>query len=127
MANVLIVDDEAIVRRALRRMLENLGHRAWDVADGAAALELLGGIRFDLVISDVYMAAVDGMELLLRIHQRGVSVPVLMISGGGFLNTDEVLAMARSCGAVATLDKPFTPRQLRETIGPLLEERPAAE
>jgi len=105
----------------LRRMLANMGHQVWDVADGAEALQVLEGIRFDLVLTDVYMASVDGMELLVRIQQRGVPVPVVVISGGGFMPTDEVLKMARSCGAVATLDKPFTPQQLRETIGPLLK------
>ena len=126
MAKVLVVDDEAMVRGALRRMLTNMGHQAWDVADGVEALQLLDAVRFDLVISDVYMAAVDGMELLVRIQQRGHQVPVVMISGGAFLPSDEVLAMARSCGAVATLDKPFTPGQLRETIEPLLKVRAAA-
>ena len=124
MANVLVVDDEASVRRALCRMLMNLGYQPWDVADGAEALELLDGVRFDLIISDVYMASVDGMELLVRIQQRGLRVPVVMISGGGFMPSDEVLAMAKSCGAVATLDKPFTPQQLRETIEPLLKPAP---
>jgi len=119
-ANVLVVDDEASVRRTLCRMLTNLGHQAWDVADGSEALQLLDGVRFDLIISDVYMAAVDGMELLVRMQQRGRQVPLVMISGGGFLPKDEVLAMARRCGAAASLDKPFTPQQLRATIEPLL-------
>jgi CheY-like chemotaxis protein len=123
-ANILVVDDEASVRRALCRMLTNLGHQAWDVADGAEALQLLDGVRFDLIISDVYMAAVDGMELLVRIQQRGFKIPVVVISGGGFRTAEEVLGMAKSCGAVATLDKPFTPEQLRRTIEPLL--RPPA-
>jgi CheY-like chemotaxis protein len=121
MANVLVVDDEADVRAVLQRMLTHMGHQVWDAADGAEALQLLEAVRFDLVITDVYMASVDGMELLVRIQQRGVPVPVVVISGGGFMSTDEVLKMARSCGAGATLDKPFTPKQLRETIEPLLK------
>lgn len=121
MANVLIVDDEAQVRSALSRMLANLGHEAWDVADGAEALHLLDGVRFDLVITDVYMAAVDGMELLVRIQQRRLRTPVVVMSGGRLKSSEEVLAMANCCGAVATLGKPFTPQQLRETIEPLLK------
>lgn len=123
-ANVLVVDDDETARRALRRMLANLGHQVWDVADGAEALQLLDGVRFDLVITDVYMAPVDGMELLVRIHQRGLDVPVVAISGGGFIATDDLLAMARACGAAATLDKPFTPQQLRDTVEPLLRHAP---
>jgi two-component system chemotaxis response regulator CheY len=122
MANVLVVDDEAMVRNTLHRMLANLGHQAWAASDGAEALDLVDGIRFDLIITDVYMAAMDGMELLIRIHQRGFRPPVVVISGGGFRSSDDVLAMAKGCGAVATLDKPFTPAQLRQTIEPFLPQ-----
>lgn len=124
MANVLVVDDDETARRAVRRMLANFGHNVWDVADGDQALRLLADSRFDLVITDVYMAAVDGMELLLRIHQRGFDMPVVAISGGGIIATDEILAMARRCGAAATLSKPFTPQQLRDTVEPLLRQAP---
>jgi CheY-like chemotaxis protein len=119
-ANVLVVDDEAEVRSVVRRMLAGLGHEVWDVDDGVEALKLLETIPFDLVITDVYMVAVDGMELLVRMQQRGFQIPVVAISGGGYKSREEVLEMAASCGAVATLDKPFTPEQLRLTIEPLL-------
>ena len=66
------------------------------------------------------MAEVDGMELLVRIQQRGLHMPVLMISGGGYMARQDVLEMGTSCGAVATLEKPFSPDQLRATIEPLL-------
>jgi CheY-like chemotaxis protein len=119
-AKVLVVDDEDEVRALLRRLVTRLGHEVWDVDDGVGALKLLETISFDLVITDAYMAAVDGMELLVRIQQRGLRVPVVMISGGGYMTRGEVLEMAALCGAVATLEKPFTPKQLRETIEPLL-------
>jgi CheY-like chemotaxis protein len=121
MAKVLVVDDEATVRSTLRKLLGRLGHEVWDAAEGGEALRHLEAVHFDLVITDVYMAAMDGMELLLRIQQRGLRVPVVVMSGGGFKPPDEVLAMASSCGAVATLDKPFTPEQLGEALEPLLE------
>jgi CheY-like chemotaxis protein len=119
-AKLLVVDDEAEVRTMLRRMLTGLGHEVWDVDDGVEALKLLESIRFDLVITDMYMAAVDGMELLVRMQQRGFRVPVVAVSGGGYKPRDEVLEMAALCGAVATLEKPFSMGQLRETIEPLL-------
>jgi CheY-like chemotaxis protein len=122
-ANILVVDDDETARRALRRILLKLGHQVWDVADGDQALGLLADSRFDLVITDVYMAVVDGMELLLRIHQRRLDVPVVAISGGGFIATDDILAMAKGCGAAATLGKPFTPQQLGDAIEPLLARR----
>jgi CheY-like chemotaxis protein len=119
-ANVLVVDDDDDARRVLHRMLVKLGHQTRIVADGAEALQLLEESRFDLVITDVYMASVDGMELLVRIRQRGLDVPVLAISGGGYLAADDLLALARACGAAATLGKPFTPEELRDAIEPVL-------
>ena len=127
MAKVLVVDDEEDVRAVLRRMLIKLGHEVWGVDDGVGALKLLETISFDLVITDVYMAAVDGMELLVRIQQRGLCVPVVLMSGGGHMLRDEVLEMGALCGAVATLKKPFTVEQLRETIEPLLPPAAAGQ
>ena len=120
MSHVLVVDDDADVRAVVRKVITKLGHHVWDVADGSEALELLKTTPFDLIISDVYMADMDGMELLVRIQQLELGVPVVVISGGGFKPRDEVLKMAAACGAVATLDKPFTVEQLRDTVEPLL-------
>ena len=120
MAKVLVVDDEAEVRGVLRMMLKRSGHEVWDVADGAEALRLLDSMPFDLVITDVYMATLDGMELLVRIQQRGFQVPVVAMSGGGQKLRGAVLDVAPLVGAAATLKKPFTLEQLRATIAPLL-------
>jgi DNA-binding NtrC family response regulator len=121
MAKVLVVDDDAGIRAAVRRTLLPLGHEVWDVPGGTEALSLLDMIPFDLVITDVYTDAVDGMELLVRIQQMPVRIPVVVISGGGYASTDDVLDLAKSCGAAATLDKPFTQRQLRETVARVLK------
>ena len=126
MAKVLVVDDEASVRSVLRKTLERLDHEVCDAAEGGEALRHLETVAFDLVITDVYMAAMDGMELLVRIQQRGLRVPEVVMSGGGCKPAEEVLAMASSCGAVAALDKPFTPEQLRAAVDPLLAGPSAA-
>jgi CheY-like chemotaxis protein len=120
MAHVLVVDDNADVREVVRRVITKLGHEVWEAGDGAEALRLLESTRFDLIISDVYMADMDGMELLVRVQQLERNVPVVVISGGGYAPREEVLKMAAACGAVATLDKPFTLEQLRDTVVPLL-------
>ena len=126
MAKILIVDDYEPIRAVARRVLATDGHEIWDVPDGVQALDLLEIITFDLVLTDVFMAAVDGIDLLARIQQRGYSVPVIVMSGGGLASREEVLARAKECGAVAILAKPFTPQQLRETIEPLLKPPPPA-
>jgi len=116
MARILVVDDHAHVRGAVRRVLTREGHQVWDVADGEEALRLLDILPFDLVITDVYMNAMDGMELLVRAQAREISVPVVVMSGGGFAPREELLTLARACGAFATIVKPFSPHELRETV-----------
>ena len=120
MAHVLVVDDDAEVGALVQRVLTKLGHQVWDVADGKEALRLLETTRFDLIISDVYMAEVDGMELLMRIQLRGLGIPVVVMSGGGTHSREDVLKEAAEWGAVATLEKPFSIEQLRDTVEPLL-------
>jgi CheY-like chemotaxis protein len=119
-AKVLVVDDDPGMRAVIRRTLLSVGHEVWDAPDGAEALSRLDVLPFDVIIADVYMAPVDGMELLLRIEQKGLQIPVVVISGGGHVLADDVLDLARRCGAAATLDKPFTPEQLRDTVARVL-------
>jgi len=85
---------------------------------------VLADSRFELIITDVYMVSVDGMELLLRIHQRGLEVPVVAISGVGFIATDDILAMARGCGVAAT--RPDAARTLESGDGPAQSPRSAS-
>ncbi|HUK67435.1 MAG TPA: response regulator [Streptosporangiaceae bacterium] len=80
-ARVLVADDDAEVRNLVRRVLQAQGHDVIDAHDGAEALRLLETMPCDLVVADVYMGDVDGMELLVRIQQRGLRVPVLAVSG----------------------------------------------
>ena len=126
MARILVVDDHAHVRGAVRRILAREGHQVWDVPDGEEALQLMDILNFDLVLTDVYMAAMDGMELLVRAKQRGFRMPVVVMSGGGFAPREELLAMARACGAFATVLKPFSPHELRDTLGAVLQQAAAA-
>jgi CheY-like chemotaxis protein len=119
-ARVLIADDDAEARILVRRVLHDLGHQVLDAYDGAEALRLLEGTPFDLVVADVYLGEADGMELLVRIQQRGLRVPVLAISGGGYRSGEDVLKLASACGAAATLEKPFSARRLRTVVERLL-------
>jgi len=121
MSQVLVVDDDAEIRAVVRRVLTKLGHEVFDVADGSEALRLLEATHFDLLITDVYMAEVGGMELLVRSRLEGLRLPVVVMSGGGPLSREDALKIASFLGAVATLEKPFTVEQLRETVEPLLK------
>jgi CheY-like chemotaxis protein len=80
---VLVVDDDDLVRALEERLLSREGFDVTSAADGAAALELIGGQQFDLVLLDVAMPGVDGFEVAraLRRDERHRRTPVILVSG----------------------------------------------
>lgn len=107
MARILIIDDQELVRRSLRKVLEKAGHEVDEAPDGQAALRRFAGDPADLVITDVYMPNMDGIEFLIRLHEAFPEAAVITMSGGGHLAKERVLEASRSLGALATLEKPF--------------------
>lgn len=105
---VLLIDDEAMVRKIVRKMLEKGGHDVVDVENGRAGLELLEKSPFDLILTDIIMPEVEGIEVLTTITKRFPSSRVLAMSGGGRTGNIDFLQVAGNLGASATLQKPFT-------------------
>src|SRR2546430_2244993 len=98
-ARVLVVDDESGIRSAVAKCLAHEGHEVVEAGDGASALQLLRDETFDIVITDLYMPSMDGMELIIRLEQMLSRPVVIAISGGGFVNADELLHTAERLGA----------------------------
>jgi len=120
MARILVVDDNDQVRGAARRILARDGHEVWDVPGGPEALGLLGVLRVDLVLTDVCMPGMTGLELMAQLHSEGHRMPVIVVTGGGLAPLDELLALARACGADVALAKPFSPCELRDAVASAL-------
>jgi DNA-binding response OmpR family regulator len=123
---VLIVDDEPNVRLMLRTALESAGYRVLEAADGLAALAQLRAGSCDLVLLDLRMPKLDGMETLARLRQHGDATPVVMLTAHGSI-PDAVAAM--KLGAIDFLTKPITPAALRSVVSDVIKrnaERPAA-
>jgi CheY-like chemotaxis protein len=108
---VLVVDDEIIIREALRDTFELRGYRVTAVDDGQAALEALSSGRFDLVMLDLFMPKKEGLETLREIRTHYPSLLVYAISGGGAHHLD-FLNIAREFGAHRVLHKPIEPDEL---------------
>lgn len=106
---VLVVDDEADVRLGLRLLIESLAAEVREAASGEEALEILGGWTPHLIITDITMDGISGMDLLghVRDHQPGIRV--LMITGYG---TIELAVEAMRRGAVHFISKPFDNREI---------------
>ena len=103
MANILIIDDEKAIRAALRDILEHEKHKVDEAEDGAAGLEKAKTGKFDLVLCDIKMPRMDGLEVLQKLQAHNEELPVVMISGHGTIDT-AVDALKK--GAFDFIEKP---------------------
>jgi two-component system, NtrC family, nitrogen regulation response regulator NtrX len=103
MANILIIDDEKSIRNTLKEILEYEGYKVEEAADGQAGLEKLETQDFDVVLCDIKMPKMDGMEVLSKAAESAPDVPFVMISGHG---TIETAVEATKKGAYDFLQKP---------------------
>lgn len=110
---ILIVDDEAKMRRVLEIMLEKMGHRVLGAADGESALEQFGRHAVDLVIADLRMQGMDGIALLGKLRSLDSEVPVIVITAHGTIDT-AVAAMKH--GASDYILRPFDIEVLERAI-----------
>lgn len=124
MARIVFVDDHEEVRRALCRALERMGHEVETAADGKKALAALGAAPCDLVVTDLNMPGMDGIELILAVKERWPGVPVIAVSGGGLMPKEVLLQNAAILGAVTTLAKPVDLVELRAAVDKALETVP---
>ena len=119
MARILIVDDEPVVRAALRVYLEADGHDVWEASNGAAVDDLLAEHAPDVVIVDILMPVKDGIETIIGLRRSGHPAKIIAMSGGSGRNLN-FLNIARRLGADATLEKPFDGDDLQAVIGKVL-------
>jgi two-component system chemotaxis response regulator CheY len=105
MAKILVVDDSALSRRVSRRILESAGHAITDVADGLTALERYSLDKPDLVLLDVTMAEMDGLEVLSQLRAMDPAAVVVMATADVQTSTR---ALAEAGGAVGFVIKPLT-------------------
>jgi len=115
--NILVVDDQQGMRDMLADLLDVMGHVARTVPGGAEALEALDGGGIDLVITDLNMPVMDGMELMKRIQARRPGLPVIVVTGYGTFHTEKAVL---SQGAAGYISKPCTIHRVQETVNAAL-------
>ena len=109
MARVMVVDDDVTVREVVVTYLRAAGYDVGEAADGESALAELRDERADLVVLDLMLPGIDGLEVCRRIRAKGDEVPVIMLTALGS-ETDRVVGLER--GADDYVTKPFSPREL---------------
>ena len=115
-ARLLVVDDDALLRLAMVRTLERAGHVCDAAADGLEALDQLQRSAYALVITDLRMPRMDGLELIRRSAQLGMVVSFVLVSGHG----DELHEHVGELGIVRVVGKPIMPQTLRDLVGEVL-------
>ncbi len=119
-ARLLVVDDEEIARKNLAHVLTKEGYDVATAADGESALRALHASEFDVVLTDLKMAGIDGMELLDRVRLGHPETKVIMVTG--FATVPSAIEAVRK-GAFDYIAKPFKLDEVREAVGRALEKR----
>jgi DNA-binding response OmpR family regulator len=120
MARILVVDDDQVLRGALRVVLEAAGYEVIEAADGDAALRLYDEQGADLVLVDIFMPERDGLEVIRALCAAIPQPKIVAMSGGGRTGNLDVLEAAAAFGAARTFRKPFESRALLAAIRELL-------
>ena len=120
MARILLIDDEESIRTLMRQILEQSGHAVIEARGGTEGLALFPHAHVDLVITDIVMPDMDGLEVLRELRRMDPSVQILAITGGDVERGAVYLNTARLMGAATVLAKPFGAAQLRAAANGLL-------
>jgi two-component system, chemotaxis family, chemotaxis protein CheY len=112
-AKILVVDDSGLARRTLRRFLEEMGHTVEEAIDGAQAIERYFLNRHDLVVLDMVMEGMYGLEVLIKFKQLNPDIRVVVVTADIQSSTK---AEARAAGAVALINKPVVREELARVV-----------
>jgi DNA-binding response OmpR family regulator len=124
MANVLLIDDDEMLRTVLAIAMEQAGHKVLQADDGQKGVELSRTASVDIVITDLIMPVQEGVETIMTLRRERPRLPIIAISGG-VSNSKLYLDIAGKIGAKRMLPKPFAPRQLVALIEEILNEESA--
>lgn len=120
MSRILVVDDDTAVRAAIQIVLERDGHHVVVASSGRAGIAAIEEQTVDLVICDIFMPGMDGIETIQEFHKRAPNVPVIAMSGfmfrDGHVPAPDYLALSTKLGAAYSLRKPFRPNELLAAV-----------
>ncbi len=114
MAKILVVDDAMFMRSRLRGLLEGAGHEVTEAPNGKEAVERFSELQPDLVLMDVTMPEMDGLEALKKIRSTSPTAKVIMCSA---LGQQSIVLEAIKAGAKDFIVKPFRPEKVLEAVG----------
>jgi len=114
--NLIIVDDEKMVREILKRQFEKEGFNVFDTPSGRACLEHCNQENIDLIITDIIMPDMEGIELISQVKKKFPKIKIFAISGGGQIKPEGYLDIADKLGALRTFTKPFKLNEITRAV-----------
>ncbi|MFH2001914.1 MAG: response regulator [Planctomycetota bacterium] len=117
---ILIIEDDDQVRSMLRYQLEEAGFEVYEASDGRKGLDRFHETPSPLVITDLIMPDVEGIETIRELKKNDSEVKIIAISGGGRVNPDNYLKIAKKIGADRVFAKPIDWSELLQAVGDLL-------
>ncbi|NGZ28730.1 MAG: response regulator [Magnetococcales bacterium] len=123
MTQILLIEDEVQLQSLYQRFLKEAGYLVISTDSGKSAFEILAKIHIDLLITDILMPEMDGIEIIWHLRNMNNPPPIIAISGGGmYLQKKNLLEMAKEFGVQYTLSKPFTQDELLATVKKVLDK-----
>lgn len=120
MARILVIDDEPEVCEIFKRVLELVGHEVFDTLDARIGLQACKEKSFDLVITDMIMPEYSGINTIMDIVRDYPAMKIIAISGGGAVEANRYLSIAREIGAHLVLSKPIGKDELLKAVTKVL-------
>jgi CheY-like chemotaxis protein len=115
MAKILVIDDNPDLVKVIAAVLHHAGHVTVTAVNGREALRVIGDSQIDVVLTDLIMPEMDGIEVIMALRQRFIAM-----SGGGRLSATDLLSVASRLGASQTLSKPVSSPELLAAIRTVL-------
>lgn len=115
---ILVVDDSGLARRLTRKILEELGHEVGEASDGAQALEQYALNNHDLILLDMVMHGMYGLEVLIKLKELNPNLPVIVVTSDIQKSTRE---QVKAAGAAAMINKPINKEELVEVLAVVLK------
>jgi DNA-binding response OmpR family regulator len=111
-AKILVVDDDDVIRHLIHDILNNEGHKVVMAEDGEEALDQFNATGFDMVITDLVMPKLNGMQLVKALREKNVKIPIVIVTGW----IEEFLPEKETDQVDSIIQKPFTVENLTETL-----------
>jgi CheY-like chemotaxis protein len=122
MANILVIDDDKSIQIVFKQFLDRQGHTVTLADDGRQGMQVINESAPDLIITDIMMPEMDGLEILLEIRKNNQNIPIIAISGGMRDLPLNFLSQAKLFGARQVLEKPIPLDVLGSAVQRALEE-----